>query len=54
MTHPLMQWRGFQHVVVFGCIGFLDLATSLVQAIETFQGGIVTVFIHSNGTVSSF
>lgn len=50
--HDPIGYYGFWVVIVFGCIGFLGLAASLVQAVGSFKSENVTVLIHSNGSIS--
>jgi hypothetical protein len=51
--HDPLAYYAFWAVIVFGCIGLLGLATSIVQAVGGLKGANVTILVHANGTVTT-
>jgi hypothetical protein len=51
--HDPLAYYAFWAVIVFGCIGLLGLATSIVQAVGGLKGANVNILVHANGTVTT-
>jgi hypothetical protein len=50
--HDPLSYYAFWAVILFGFIGLLGLATSVIQAVGSFKGTNVTILVHANGTVT--